>query len=90
MITATKLSWHYVKHMMDERNGKCSGAIQGNSSITCHQETLSYYFDNIVRDDVCGVAIGLIDENFKKNELPTIVKMVISIIMVVVHPIVVK
>jgi hypothetical protein len=90
VITAMKLSWHYVQHMIDERNGKCRGVIQGNSSITCHHETLSYYFDNIIRDDVGGVAIGLIDENFKKNELPTIVKMVISIRMVVVHPIVVK
>jgi len=85
VITPMKLSWQCVKHMMDERNGKHSGVIQGNSPIICHHETLSYYFDITIRDDVVGVAIGLSDENFKKNELPTILTMVTSIIMAVVH-----
>jgi hypothetical protein len=71
--------------MMNERNGKHMGVIQGNSPIIYHHETLSCYFDITIRDDVVGVAIGLTDENFKKNKRPTILTMVPSIIMVVVH-----
>jgi hypothetical protein len=73
VITPMKLSSQCVKHMMDERNGKHRGVIQGNSPIICHHETLSYYFDITIRDDVPSVAIGHTNENFKKNELPTIV-----------------
>ncbi len=85
VITPMKLSWPCVKHMMDERNSKHRGVIQGNSPIICHHETLSYYFDITIIDDVASVAIGLTNENFKKNELSTILTMVTSIIMVVVH-----
>jgi hypothetical protein len=48
------------------------GVIQGNSPIICHHETLSYYFDITIRDDIVGVAIALMDVNFKKNKLLTI------------------
>jgi hypothetical protein len=69
--------------------GSIGGVIQGNPPITCHNETLSDYFDISIKD-YSGVAIGFTDENFKKNELPTIIMMVTSITMVVVHLIMVK
>jgi hypothetical protein len=69
--------------------GSIRGVIQGNPLITCHNETVFDYFDITIRDDN-GVAIGFIDENFKKKELPTIIMMVTSITMVTVHPIMVK
>ncbi|CAM6038729.1 unnamed protein product [Sphagnum compactum] len=76
VITPMKLSWQCVKHMMDERREDGSGAIQGiqgNRPAMCHHETLFYYFEITIIDDVDdgdGVAIGFTNENFKKDRIP--------------------
>jgi hypothetical protein len=68
-----KLSWQRVKHPMDERKEKPLSVIQRNRLVMCHHETLSYYFEITIIDDVGfgdGVAIGFTNEKFKKDKIP--------------------
>ncbi len=73
VITPMKLSWQRVKHTMDEGKEKHVGVIQGNRPAMCHHETLCYYFEITIIDDVGfgdGVAIGFTKEKFKKDKIP--------------------
>lgn len=73
MVTPMKLSWQCVKHKMDEGREKPVGVIQGNQPAMCHHETLSYYFEITIINDVGlgdGVAIIFINEKFKKDQIP--------------------
>jgi len=72
-VTPMKLSWQCVKHMMDEGSERPVSVIQGNRPAMCHHETLSYFFEITIIDDLDdgdGVAIGFTNENFKKDQLP--------------------
>jgi len=72
-VTPMKLSWQRVKHMMDEGSERPVSVIQGNRPAMCHHETLSYYFEITIIDDLDdgdGVAIGFTNEKFKKDQLP--------------------
>jgi ankyrin repeat protein len=70
VVTPMKLSWQRVKHMMDEGSKRPMGVIQGNRPALCHHETFSYYFEITIIDDGDGVAIGFMNENFKKDQIP--------------------
>jgi hypothetical protein len=72
VITQIKLSWQYVKHMMDERKEKRISVILGNWLITFDHKTLHYYFKINIKDivnDAEYVAIRFTTENFKIDQM---------------------
>jgi len=73
LVVTPMTSQQRVKHMMDERSERPVSVIQGNRPAMCHHETLSYYFEITIIDDLDdgdGVAIGFTNENFKKDRIP--------------------